>query len=199
MKRLEAVAAALFGLSFLLLAFAVAAETAMRKLFNRSLQGVDELGGYILAGGAALAIAAAVMSRAHIRIDLLHDRMARPLRILLNVAAAAALLASAGMLLRMAWIALDESKLFNSTAQTPWATPLWIPQTVWVGALGVFALAALGLSLQLTWLAVRGDWAKLDRNYGPRGAKDELEDELEDLRQRMAAEKAAEKTEGAKP
>ncbi len=192
MKRLEAVAAAVFGLSFLVLAFAVATETIMRKLFNRSLQGVDELGGYILAGGAALAIAAAVVSRAHIRIDLLHDFMNRPLRILLNVASVAALLVSAGMLLRMAWIALDESKLFNSTAQTPWATPLWIPQTVWVGALGVFALAALWLALQLGWMAVRGEWAKLDRNYGPRGAKDELEDELEDLRQRMAAEQAGE-------
>jgi TRAP-type C4-dicarboxylate transport system permease small subunit len=195
MKRLEAVAAAIFGIGFLVLALAVATETVMRKVFNRSLQGVDELGGYILAGGAALALAAAAISRAHIRIDLLHDHAPRPLRIALNMAAALALLASAAMLGRMAWIALDESLLFNSTAQTPWATPLWIPQTVWLAALCLFGLAALALAAQLLWMALRGQWQQLDRNYGPRGAKDELEDELEDLRQRMAAAKA----EGAAP
>jgi TRAP-type C4-dicarboxylate transport system permease small subunit len=190
MKRLEAVAAAIFGLGFLFLALAVATETVMRKVFNRSLQGVDELGGYILAAGAALALAAAVISRAHIRIDLLHDYAPRPLRIALNVAAALAMLASAVMLARMAWIALDESMLFNSTAQTPWATPLWIPQAIWLGALSTFGFAALALAAQLLWMALRGQWQQLDRNYGPRGAKDELEDELEDLRQRMAAAKA---------
>jgi TRAP-type C4-dicarboxylate transport system permease small subunit len=183
-KRLEAAAAAIFGIGFLLLAFAVAVETMMRKVFNRSLQGVDELGGYILAGGAALAMAAALVSRAHIRIDLLHDYMPRTIRIALNVAASLALLACAALLARMAWIALDESILFNSTAQTPWATPLWIPQSVWFGALLLFCLVAASQAAWLLWLAVRGQSQTLDRSFGPRGAKDELEDELEDLRKR---------------
>jgi TRAP-type C4-dicarboxylate transport system permease small subunit len=184
MKHVEAAAAAVFGLAFLVLALAVAVETMMRKVFNRSLQGVDELGGYILAGGAALAIAVAVISRAHIRIDLLHDFAPKALRILLNIAAALSLLACAAAIARMAWIALDESKLFMSTAQTPWATPLWIPQTAWYWALLLFVLAAGGQVLHLVWLAVTGKWTKLDRAYGPRGARDELADELEDLRQR---------------
>ena len=57
MKRLETLGAWLFGAIFLLLSFAVAVETMMRKVFNVSLQGVDELGGYALAIGAALAFA----------------------------------------------------------------------------------------------------------------------------------------------
>jgi TRAP-type C4-dicarboxylate transport system permease small subunit len=187
LKRLEAVAAAIFGIGFLLLALAVAVETVMRKVFNRSLQGVDELGGYILAGGAALSIAAALVSRTHIRIDLLHDFMPKPLRILLNVLAGLALLACAALLARMAWIVLDESVLFNSTAQTPWATPLWIPQSVWFGALLLLVVAAAAQAAWLLWLAVRGQWHTLDRSYGPRGAKDELEDELQDLRKRSGA------------
>jgi TRAP-type C4-dicarboxylate transport system permease small subunit len=187
LKRLEAVAAAIFGSGFLLLALAVAVETIMRKVFNRSLQGVDELGGYILAGGAALSIAAALVSRAHIRIDLLHDFMPRALRIVLNVAASLALLASAALLARMAWIALDESILFNSTAQTPWATPLWIPQSVWFGALMLLCVVAGGQAVWLLWLAARGQWHTLDRNYSPRGAKDELQDEIDDLRKRSGA------------
>jgi TRAP-type C4-dicarboxylate transport system permease small subunit len=184
MNRLEHVAAAIFGATFLLLALLVALETVMRKVFNTSLQGVDELGGYLLATSAALAMAVALVSRAHIRIDLLHDFAPRALRNLLNIAAMLALFVSAVMLLRMAWIALDESILFNSTAQTPWATPLRHPQTAWVAAIGIFVAVAFFQLLRAGYLALRGQWALLDKIYGPRGAKEELDEELEDLRQR---------------
>jgi TRAP-type C4-dicarboxylate transport system permease small subunit len=190
MKKLENIAAALFGLSFLTLALAVTVETIMRKVFNRSLQGVDELGGYILAAGAGLSIAAALVSRAHIRIDLLHDFASKPFRIMLNITAALAIAASAFALARMSWIALDESHLFQSTAQTPWATPLWIPQTVWFGTLCIVCIVALGQLGRMGLMALQGRWAELDRNYSPRGARDELADELEDLRQRSQSNPA---------
>ena len=184
MKHLEALAAAIFGAAFLFHGLAVTVETVMRKVFNTSLQGIDELGGYILAVGAALSMAIALVSRAHIRIDLLHDLAAKPVRILLNILAALSLLACALALLRMASIAVQESSLFQSTAQTPWATPLWIPQTAWTAALSLFAIAALWQIAKIMLLVMRGAWHALDRNYGPRGARDELEDELEDLRKR---------------
>ena len=184
MKRLEDYAAALFGAAFLVLALAVAVETTLRKVLNISLQGVDELGGYILASGSALAIAVALVSRAHIRIDLLHDFAPLALRIVLNLAASLALAACAFMLVRMAYIAFDESILFNATAQTPWGTPLKLPQGAWLIALGIFLLAALGQLVRALWLLARGEWSLLDRHYGPRGTKEELDDELADLRQR---------------
>jgi TRAP-type C4-dicarboxylate transport system permease small subunit len=184
MKRLEAIAATVFGTAFLILALLVALETVMRKLFNTSLQGVDELGGYLLASSAALAMAVALVSRAHIRIDLLHDFAPRALRNVLNVLAMLALFASAVMLARMAWIALDESMLFNATAQTPWATPLRHPQTAWLCAIAIFVAVAVFQLLRAGYLALRGQWGFLDKIYGPRGAKEELDEELEDLRQR---------------
>lgn len=191
MKRLETFAAALFGICFLTLGLAVTVETVTRKLFNVSLQGVDELGGYLLAVGSALAMATALVSRAHIRIDLLHDLAPRALRIILNLVAFVSIAVSAIALTRMAWIALDETKLFQSTAQTPWATPLWIPQTVWLAALGVFCAVAVWQVVALLLMAVRGEWRALDRNYGPRGAREELEDELADLRQRSQQQSGA--------
>jgi TRAP-type C4-dicarboxylate transport system permease small subunit len=183
-NRLENIAAAIFGAAFMLLALLVALETIMRKVFNTSLQGVDELGGYLLATAAALAMAVALVSRTHIRIDLLHDFAPRPLRILLNTIAMMALCASAIMLLRMAWIALDESILFRSTAQTPWATPLRHPQTAWVAALAVFVAVTLFQLLKMGVLAAKGNFEALDRIYGPRGAKEELDEEVENLKQR---------------
>src|SRR5262245_43798466 len=143
MRHLERLASIAFGAAFLLLSFAIAIETMLRKLANFSLQGVDELGGYSLAIGAGLPFAVALASGAHIRIDLVHDRLPKPLRILLNVIAILSLVATSVALAWMAWMALSDSIAFNSTAQTPWATPLKLPQMAWVGAMVVFVAVAL--------------------------------------------------------
>jgi TRAP-type C4-dicarboxylate transport system permease small subunit len=185
-NRLENIAASVFGIAFLVLALLVAVETLMRKVLNVSLQGVDELGGYILASAAALTMAVALVSRAHIRIDLLHQFAPLALKNILNVIAMVALAACALMLMLMAWIALDESILFTSTAQTPWATPLRYPQSAWVAALGLFLMVSMLQLVRVALLAARGQWATLDRVYGPRGAKEELDEEVESFRKRSA-------------
>ena len=184
MKRTELIAAWLFGLAFTALGLAVTVETVMRKLFNHSLQGVDELGGYILAVGGALAFCVALTGRGHIRIDILHERLPRWLRITLNVVAVLCLALTALALLWMAWISLGDTLAFNSTAQTPWATPLKIPQSIWVVSLALFAVLACIAAISVCWLAVSGRGERLDRQFGPRSTGEELEEELADLRKR---------------
>ena len=49
--RIENLLATVFGGIFLALSVVVTVETLSRKLFNVSLQGADELGGYALAVG----------------------------------------------------------------------------------------------------------------------------------------------------
>lgn len=186
MKYIENIAAALFGLLFLVLGFAVAVETILRKVFNRSLQGVDELGGYILAAGAALAFAVALAGRAHIRIDIVHYALPRLLRVVLNVVAVAALTVCAVVAAAMAWIAMSDSILFNATAQTPWATLLKYPQAVWVGTLCVFVLACLVEWWRLGAIAAREGIDGVDRRMGPRTSREDLEEELADIRARGA-------------
>ena len=180
MKNLEKVAATLFGVVFLLLSFAVAGETTMRKVFNVSLQGVDELGGYCLAVGASLAFTLALISRAHIRIDLIHDRLPQGPRVALNVLAMLTVSATALLLLAMAYYSLRDSIALNSTAQTPWATPIKYPQMVWIASLGLFALVATGYGARVLWLAANGRVDALVHDYSPRGAKEELKEELDD-------------------
>ena len=69
---------ALEGIAFAVL---VTVDTIARKLLNFSFQGTDELGGYALAVGSSLAFTVALIERAHIRIDLLHAKLAHEPRI----------------------------------------------------------------------------------------------------------------------
>ena len=62
----------------------VAVETVSRKLFNVSLQGADELGGYALAVGSTIAFSLALMGRNHIRVDVFHEKFPRGLQAALN-------------------------------------------------------------------------------------------------------------------
>jgi TRAP-type C4-dicarboxylate transport system permease small subunit len=184
MKRLEAIGAWLFGAVFVLLSFAVALEVTLRKVLNVSLQGVDELGGYALAIGAGIAFSLALVARAHIRIDLVHERLPRGARIVMNLISVWSLAALAVSLPVLAWFALSDSIDMNSTTQTPWATPLRYPQSVWFAVLAMFAAVGIGSALRALGIALSGDTARIDREYGPRGTREELQEELADIKAR---------------
>ena len=199
MKRLETAGAWLFGLVFVVLSLAVTLEVTLRKVMNVSLQGVDELGGYALAVGSALAFSLALVARAHIRIDLVHERLPRALRVPMNLVAVLTLAATAAALPVLAWFALSDSISMNSTAQTPWATPLRWPQSVWFAALAAFALVAIGSALRAVGLVLGGRIEQADREYGPRGTKEELQEELADIEARGAAVAAGAADPGTRP
>ena len=185
--RLEQLLGTAFGLVFLGLAVVVTVETVARKLFNVSLQGADELGGYALAVGATLGFSIALLGRTHIRVDVIHDRLPVWLQGGLNWLSAVSLAALALLMAYLAWFVIQDTRAYKSVAQTPWATPLVIPQTVWLIGLVIFAAIALGSALQATRLLLRGRFQLLDRDYGPRSTKDEVDEELDDIRARDAA------------
>lgn len=180
-----------FGLIFVALSLLVAVETVMRKAFNVSLQGADELGGYSLAVGATIAFSLALMGKSHIRVDVFHDRLPPRLQLVLNWLSVVLLAAFAGLVATLAWFVIQDSAEYKSVSQTPWATPLVIPQAAWVAGLTVFALVAMGLALRATWLLVRGETAVLNREFGPRSTQEEVEEELEDLKARSTPEAVA--------
>jgi len=188
--RLETVLATVFGVIFLGLAVIVTIETLSRKLFNISLQGADELGGYALAVGSTIAFSLALIGRNHIRVDVFHEKFSPRVQALLNWISMVSLAVFA---LFIAWVAfkvIQDTTAYRSTAQTPWATPLIIPQSVWYAGLVIFALVGCGLAWRATQLFLRGDIARLNRDFNPKSAKEELKEELDDLKLRQASEGA---------
>jgi TRAP-type C4-dicarboxylate transport system permease small subunit len=190
--RVETALATVFGMVFLGLAVLVTIETTSRKLFNVSLQGADELGGYALAVGSTIAFSLALMGRNHIRVDVFHELLPRAAQAVLNWLAVVSLAVFA---IFIDWVALKvvaDTLEYRSTAQTPWATPLIYPQAVWYVGLVIFSLVATGYALRATMLLFTGRTADLLHEFQPKSAKEELKEELDDLAQRSAAE-------GAKP
>jgi TRAP-type C4-dicarboxylate transport system permease small subunit len=184
--RIETVLAAVFGSIFLGLAVVVTIETLARKLFNVSLQGADELGGYALAVGSTLSFSLALMGRAHIRVDVFHDRFPKRAQAALNWISIVSMAAFAAFIAWVAFKVIGDTLQYGSTAQTPWATPLIWPQGVWYAGLVIFALLAIGYALHCSVLLFSGHADLVNRDYHPKSAKEELNEELEDLAVRQA-------------
>jgi len=183
--RIETLLATVFGGIFLLLSVVVAVETVSRKLFNVSLQGADELGGYALAVGSTIAFSLALMGRNHIRVDVFHDKFPRRMQAALNWLSIVALAAFGAFIAWIAFKVIGDTLQYRSTAQTPWATPLIWPQGVWYAGLVTFALVAAGYAVRATLLLFTNRIDTLNHDFHPKSAKEELKEELEDLSQRQ--------------
>ncbi|MBX3655817.1 MAG: TRAP transporter small permease [Ramlibacter sp.] len=199
--RFEQWLGTLFGVIYVALSLFVSVEVVMRKVFDASLQGADELGGYALAVGATIAFSLALLGRTHVRIDVFHGLFPRWLGTTLNWISSAGIAAFAALLAYSAWYVIADTFAYKSVAPTPWATPLAVPQTVWLVGLGVFACMAAGHAVRATALLLRGRWKTLDAGYGPRSTQDEICDELEDLEGRagLAGHDGRPAAEGATP
>jgi TRAP-type C4-dicarboxylate transport system permease small subunit len=180
-EKIENILGSIFGLMFLFLVVLVSVETIGRKVFNFSIQGADELGGYALAIGSTLSFSLALLGRNHIRVDVLHEKFGPRLQAFMNWLSIVSLAAFA---IFMAWVAqkvIMDTMAYGSTAQTPWATPLVYPQGIWLAGLAVFALVAFAFAVRATTLLLRGQIAELNEDYQPKSAKEELQEELADI------------------
>ena len=190
MNRLNKLLAWAFGLIFIALSVVVSVETLARKLFNYSIQGADELGGYALAVGSVIAFSLALIGRNHIRVDVLHDRFPARMQAWMNALSYVLLATFAVMLAFVALKVVTDTIAYRSTAPTPWQTPLVWPQSLWYAGLVVFALFTVGYALRAVVLLVRGDIARVNRDFQPKSAKEEVEEELADFAQRRGAQRA---------
>ncbi len=184
MQTYSRICAVVFGLMMTALCVVISVETMLRKIFNHSLAGVDELSGYAIAIGAPLCFTIAAIEQSHIRINLLHMRMPPRARAALNLLAALTLAALALYLAYFTTRTVLETRLFGSIAQTPWMTPLIWPQAAWMIGMMVFTFSTVFLAARAVLFAIRRDTEGLLREFGPDSVEDELAAELSDLEER---------------
>jgi TRAP-type C4-dicarboxylate transport system permease small subunit len=172
--RLAAIAC---GWLVLGLSLAITVEIVGRKLFSFSLQGTDDLGGYVLAIVAVIGASYTMAMRGHTRVDVFLVRLSPAGQRLLNLLA---MVSMAVFAVYGAWrgsTVLLDSIEFQSVASNPRQTPLWQPQSLWVAGLVLFATISLAYALHAVMLWLRGS-PDLNRWYGPATAQDELDAEL---------------------
>ncbi len=179
-------AAILAGWWLLVFSFVTVAEIVLRRGFGTSLQAVDEIGGYSLAVVSALAFPYALVGKAHTRVDFVLGRFPMPVRAPLHALAYALLAGLAVFAACRGWFVLSESLEFESRANTPLRTPLWIPQALWLSGMVMFALTSAALALHALALLVTGAWERLDRLYGPMTLEEEVAKESGDVLARTA-------------
>ena len=150
-------------------------EVLARKFFGFSMQGADEIGGYILAIQGAIGFSYALLRRAHTRIDIFLSRMPEGVQRILNVLS---MLSMAAFAVFMAWragAAFMETLEYGSIANSPLQTPLWIPQSLWLFGLIVFAITSVGFAIWAVTLLVREPEA-VNRRFGLVTGHQEIEE-----------------------
>lgn len=175
-------AAAIFsGWCLLVVVALTCVEIVGRKLFNFSLNGVDEIGGYALAVVCAFGFSYAVLRGSHTRIDLVHSHMPARLRAALSAVTMAALAAVSVFAAWRGFAELRTSIELMSVSNSPLQTPMWLPQGLWFAGLAMFAVVTVALAVHAALLMLT-DFRDVNRFYAPAGSADELEQVSERIR-----------------
>ncbi len=174
--RVSTWAAWLSGGLLFLTAVLIAVEVVLRKVFALSLGGADEISNYVLAVTSSWTFGYALLRKAHIRIDALYLRLGRGARVALDLAALVLFALCAALIAGYAFQVLHTSILRRSVANTPLATPLWIPQGLWFAGIALlFATVLVLLAATLGRLAA-GDVAGAQRLAGATDVREEIEE-----------------------
>ncbi|HUH41416.1 MAG TPA: TRAP transporter small permease [Castellaniella sp.] len=157
----------------------ITADVITRKFFNIALGGSDELSGYAFAISISWALAFATLQRANIRIDALYQLLPPRISALLDWIALVGLAVFIVYLTRYATDVALLSWDRNATANTVMATPLWIPQILWVVGL-IWLCIVLALMLIRSSVAlVTGDVDTIKAICGIRSTQEEADEEAE--------------------
>ena len=174
------------GALVLLAAVLIGIDVLMRKFLARSIGGADELAGYSLAIGTAWGLGAALLDRAHIRIDSLYVLFPQKLRLVLDLLALVLLVGFFALTLWHGLGVLAQSWISNSHSQSALETPTVIPLALWIAGLASFVVVGVLLLLQALRLMAARDLRGAAQLISTRSAEEEVEDEIRDLKDRQA-------------
>ncbi len=179
LARVTDAAAIVCGWWLIVLSVLTCVEMVGRKLLSFSLQGIDEIGSYTYAIVGAVGFAYALITRSHTRVDFLVSRFSPAVRALLNVTTMLALAAFSVLCVWRSWHVVAESIELGATAATPLATPMWLPQSIWLAGYVMFALVACWAAVDAFGLFLARRTQELNARFGPQTLEEEIEAEAD--------------------
>ena len=145
------------GACILFTAFFICVEVLLRKFFNISSGGADEISGYALAISFSWALSLTAIRRSHIRIDAVYNRLTTGLQAILDCVSILALTIYSVVLTYYCVGLLRETLILNAKANTTLGTPLWIPQSLWLAGFLLFSFTCMLLTILSFAALFRGD------------------------------------------
>lgn len=178
-EKLAVLLALVAGGAVAVLAILIVVDIVGRDIVGVSVQGTDEIGGYVLAFVGSLGMALTLLRRGHPRIDLFFRFFPRVVGDVFHVLAQVTIAGLAIFMTWHAWAELQTTLRFGSITNTPLQTPLWVPQSVWVLGTAFFAVAACLTSAHAIYLLIR-DRSSVARFYGPVTVDEEVKNYVGD-------------------
>ena len=159
-----------------LVSFVIAVAVVMRKVFNVSIVGADEISSFILAASCSWGFAFALLHRAHVRVESLQLVLPRRLCAILDIVG---LILLGAFVAVIAWytanvlaLSIDMGALADMLD-----VPLWLPQAFWVAGFVVSVILAVLLVIRSLIAFLSGDLAALQALIGSRSAVEEAAQE----------------------
>jgi len=174
------------GGALMLAAIMVTIDVFSRKLFSVTMSGSDEISGYVFAAATTWGYSYCLLNRANIRIDALYNNLGRMTQAVLDLVALLLLFIYVYILATKAVGVFQETVEYNATAQTTLATPLWMPQLLWVAGLLFFLLTLAFVTVYTAVSLLKRDLTTLNRIAGVRTIEEEVAQETEGTEARTA-------------
>lgn len=134
----------------------IGAEVILRKFFLISLGGADEISGYILGICITWSLGYVLFEKMHIRIDIIYAKISQRLQRVCDLIAMVITFAFISILSYFSFTVFWTSVQKGSLANTPLATPLWIPQLAWLLGFGFFFIVVLVLLIKAIRALMQG-------------------------------------------
>ena len=154
-------------------------DVLVRKFFGFTTGGADELSGYAFAISTSWSLAFVVLHRGNVRVDALYQLLPVRVSAVLDWLSLVALGVFMVFLTYYASFVVDTSWTQSSAANTPLATPLWIPQGLWFLGLVWMCLVLALMLVRASVALVTGDITTIKDLCGVRSAEEEAEEEAE--------------------
>lgn len=169
------------GAMILLAAVVVTAEVISRKMLAFAFSGSDEIAAYLFAVGTSWSMAHVLVTRGHVRIDVLYGALGPRAKAVFD------LLAIAGLAILVLAIVDRAGELFldnlsgGNRSNTPLRILLAYPQAPWFAGFVLFLVATILAFLRGLLALVRGDFARVSATIGVPSQDEEVRGELGSL------------------
>ena len=165
------------GSLIVMAAFLVTAEVLLRKVFNFSIGGADEISGYAFGVATALALSYALLERAHIRVDALLGAFPKALHGIINLFGMVVLIGFAFVVVYNVWSMVADTLQNGSRSITPMRVPLALPQIPWLLGWMFFVFSGALICLVAIKRMREGDAAGTQDLLGVKSLDEQIQDE----------------------